>query len=61
MGLDADLTAYYDAEARAGVRGELDTTRVDIRAHGSLEHFETFPPSQPSGWEYQHAVVRTAS
>ena len=31
MGLDADLTAYYDAEARAGVRGELDTMRVDIR------------------------------
>lgn len=33
MGLDADLTAYYDAEARAGVRGELDTMRVDIRNH----------------------------
>ena len=32
MGRDADLTAYYDAEARAGVRGELDTMRVDIRA-----------------------------
>lgn len=31
MGLDADLTAYYDAEARGGLRGELDPTRVEIR------------------------------
>jgi SAM-dependent methyltransferase len=31
MGLDADLTAYYDAEALAGVRGELDAMRLDIR------------------------------
>ena len=31
MGLDADLAAYYDAEARAGVRGELDTMRLGIR------------------------------
>ena len=31
MGLDADLTAYYDAEARAGVRGEPDAMRLGIR------------------------------
>ncbi|MEZ5250422.1 MAG: methyltransferase domain-containing protein [Ilumatobacteraceae bacterium] len=31
MGLDADLTAYYDAEARAGVRGEGRFDAVDIR------------------------------
>lgn len=31
MGLDADLTAYYDAEAREGLRGALDSTRVEIR------------------------------
>lgn len=147
MGLDADLAAYYDAEARAGVRGELDTMRLGIRRgfvdlmrredrrrlvdvgsgpgrdtlafqqdgfdtigvdlapanlvlmrergavgsagslyalpfadatfdafslashdrwrsmlerHGRLEHLETFAPTQPSGWEYQFAVLRTA-
>ena len=31
MALDADLTAFYDAEARAGLRGELDPMRIDIR------------------------------
>ena len=31
MALDADLTAFYEAEARAGLRGELDPMRVDIR------------------------------
>ncbi len=31
MALDADLTAFYDAEARAGLRGELDPMRVRIR------------------------------
>ena len=36
MGLDADLAAYYDAEARAGVRGELDTMRLGIR-HGFVD------------------------
>jgi SAM-dependent methyltransferase len=29
--LDSDLTQYYDAEARGGLRGELDTARVEIR------------------------------
>jgi SAM-dependent methyltransferase len=31
MGIDADLTAFYEAEARAGLRGELDPMRVGIR------------------------------
>lgn len=31
MGLDAELTEYYDAEARGGLRGELNSTRVEIR------------------------------
>ncbi len=31
MALDADLTAFYEAEARAGLRGELDPMRVGIR------------------------------
>ena len=31
VGLDAELTEYYDAEARAGLRGELDPTRLEIR------------------------------
>lgn len=25
---------------------------------GSVERFETFPPTDPSGWEYQFAVIR---
>ena len=31
VGLDAELTEYYDAEARAGLRGELDPMRLEIR------------------------------
>jgi len=29
-----------------------------LERRGSLERFETFPPTQPSGWEYQYAVLR---
>lgn len=32
--------------------------RTMLERHGTLEHFETFPPSQPGGWEYQYAVLR---
>ena len=38
-----------------------DRWRSRLERHGHLEHFETFPPTQPSGWEYQYAVLRTAS
>jgi len=37
-----------------------DRWRSMLQRHGHVEHFETFPPSQPSGWEYQYAVLRTA-
>lgn len=37
-----------------------DRWRSMLERHGQLEHFETFPPTQPSGWEYEYAVVRTA-
>jgi hypothetical protein len=29
-----------------------------LRGRGDLEHFETFPPTRPGGWEYQYAVLR---
>ena len=32
--------------------------RTMLERNGTLEHFETFPPSQPGGWEYQYAVLR---
>ncbi|MGB0112081.1 MAG: class I SAM-dependent methyltransferase [Ilumatobacteraceae bacterium] len=33
--------------------------RAMLGAHGDLERFETFPPTDPSGWEYQFAVLRS--
>lgn len=36
-----------------------DRWRAMLEGHGQVEHFETFPPTQPSGWEYQYAVLRT--
>lgn len=35
-----------------------DRWREAIGIHGRVEHFETFEPTDPSGWEYQFAVVR---
>lgn len=35
-----------------------DRWRTMLEHHGHLEHFETFPPTQPSGWEYQYAILR---
>lgn len=32
--------------------------RTMLERHGHLEHFETYPASDPSGWEYQYAVLR---
>ncbi len=35
-----------------------DRLRSMLERRGSLDRFETFPPTQPSGWEYQYAVLR---
>jgi alkanesulfonate monooxygenase SsuD/methylene tetrahydromethanopterin reductase-like flavin-dependent oxidoreductase (luciferase family) len=32
--------------------------RSMLARHGDVQHFETFAPEQPGGWEYQYAVVR---
>jgi len=34
--------------------------RSMLGRHGRVEHFETFPPATPGGWEYQLAVLRAA-
>lgn len=35
-----------------------DRWRSMLERHGHLERFETFPPTTPSGWEYQFALLR---
>lgn len=35
-----------------------DRWRSMLQCRGDLEHFETFPPTRPGGWEYQYAVLR---
>jgi SAM-dependent methyltransferase len=35
-----------------------DRWRAMLAAHADVEQFETFPPTDPSGWEYQLAVLR---
>lgn len=48
-----DLRPYrfFSLAAHARWRGLLGQ-------HGHVEHFETFPPTDPSSWEYQYAVLR---
>lgn len=38
-----------------------DRWRSMLERHGRLDQFGTFPPNQPSGWEYQYAVLRAGS
>jgi len=36
-----------------------DHWQSTLARHGTVEQFQTFAPTDPSGWEYQFAVVRT--
>jgi len=38
-----------------------DRWQSTLARHGTVEQFLTFAPTDPSGWEYQFAVVRTPS
>jgi len=38
-----------------------DRWQSTLARHGTVEQFLTFAPTDPSGWEYQFAIVRTPS